>query len=119
MITYTTPDQAPDEPVSAQLRRQRIADAWVQLGCCVFALLVDLLLIAVGVHLFRTGFLPTWLDGHGGTWAWFGAGAVACWWVGSETPNAISQLGAAQSQLTSERLQARFAAALGEDWDQR
>jgi len=119
MITDTNSDHTPDEPVSAQLRRRRIADAWVQLGCCVFALVVDLLVIAAGVHFFRTGFLPTWLDGHGGVWAWFGAGALACWWVGVETPHAISQLGFAHSQLTSERLQARFAAVLGEDWARR
>lgn len=119
MNSDSSPDQVSDESAPAELRRRRIADAWVQLGCCVFALVVDLLLIAAGVHFFRTGFLPAWLDGHGGTWAWFGAGAVACWWVGVETPNAISQLGAAHSQLTSERLQARFAAALGEEWARR
>lgn len=117
MSTPTSPDDAhytTDRP-EAERRRQPHAGAWVDLGCTAFALVIDLLAIAAVAYLFHTGFLPRWLDHHGGTWAWFGAGAVACWWVLVETPNALSQLSGAYWQLSSDRLYARITAALAED----
>lgn len=116
MITSTDEDQAWS---AAELRRQRVGGAWVDLGCTAFALVVDLMFIAAGVYFFHNGFLPGWLDGHGGVWAWFGAGAVACWWVLVETPHAMSQLNGAYWQLYSDRLDARLAESLGEGWARR
>jgi hypothetical protein len=115
MNTDTNTAQPPGELTEAELRRQRIAGAWIELGCTAFALIVDLLFIAVAAYFFHTGLLPGWLDGHGGVWAWFGAGAVACWWVLVETPHALSQLRWAYWQLYSDRLDARIADALAED----
>lgn len=95
------------------------AGAWVDLGCTAFALIVDLLVIVAAVHFFRTGFLPGWLDSHGGTWAWFGAGAAACWWVLVETPDALSQLTGAYWQRSSDRLYSGITAMPAEDGAQR
>jgi hypothetical protein len=91
------------------------AGAWVDLGCTAFALLVDLLAIAAAVHFFHTGLLPGWHEHHGGTWAWFGAGADACWWVLVETPDAAAQLAGAWWQLSTDRLYARIAAGPVQD----
>jgi len=73
-----------------ELARERVMAGWNELACAVLAVLIDVVVIAAGVHFFRNGLIPTWLDTYG-QWAWFGAGAVAGLFALAELPNALSR----------------------------
>lgn len=57
--------------------RRVLIEPWHPLVCAVVGLTLDAVLVLVVVHYVRNGVIPTWLDTHGGHWAWAGAGAFA------------------------------------------
>ncbi len=70
----------PADPESTEQARPLCRDIGVLL-LAAFVLAFDLAALIAAVHYMRNGVIPTWLDAHGGQWAWMGSGAFAGWFV--------------------------------------
>lgn len=94
--------------------RRVFLDPWHPLVCAVVGLTLDAVLVLVVVHYSRNGVVPTWLDTHGGHWAWLGAGAFAAVVLGELFDNVCRLVWAAGEALDRRHMRAvadRLAAA--------
>lgn len=108
-----TDDDQPNSVRVTWLRRVFI-EPWHPLVCAVFGVTFDVVAVLVVVHYSRSGVIPTWLDTHGGHWAWLGAGAFAAVVLGELFDNVCRLVWAAGEAFDRRRMRAvadRLAAA--------
>lgn len=64
-------------PALARWARRVFVEPWNDVVCAVVGLTLDTIMVLICVHYVRNGVISTWLDTHGGHWAWAVAGAFA------------------------------------------
>lgn len=115
-----SPAEDTAQPVRIPPRPGGMFEVYNDLFCAVLGLVLDAVAVLAAVVYYRNGVIPTWLDSHGGHWAWLGAGAITTLFVFGELPDTLARLNDAMWELDEHRtaaLTARIDAALAADTD--